>query len=201
MNQLYLAMHGTALREHGTPETIADIVGLEPERTRKLLEQTLKTGRAVKADGDRYLLTPAGRMILENSYSRDYGHLSQAGEFLRAYEQFEKLNVTLKQCITDWQTRVVNGEKVPNDHSDRDYDDAVLERLDQVHDQIERLIDRMAGWVPRMRVYKSKLEAALEKAEGGEPAWVSDVKIDSYHTVWFALHEDLLRMLGRSREE
>ena len=26
-------------------------------------------------------------------------------------------------------------------------------------------------------------------------------KIDSYHTVWFELHEDLLRMLGREREE
>jgi hypothetical protein len=30
--------------------------------------------------------------------------------------------------------------------------------------------------------------------------YVSGVKVDSYHTVWFELHEDLLRMLGRSRE-
>jgi len=25
--------------------------------------------------------------------------------------------------------------------------------------------------------------------------------VDSYHTVWFELHEDLLRILGREREE
>ena len=41
----------------------------------------------------------------------------------------------------------------------------------------------------------------LEKAEDGKVEWVSDARIESYHTVWFELHEDLLRLLGRQREE
>ncbi|NQV20995.1 MAG: hypothetical protein HQ511_06225, partial [Rhodospirillales bacterium] len=45
------------------------------------------------------------------------------------------------------------------------------------------------------------LLAALEKAEDGETEFVSGAKVDSYHTVWFELHEDLLRILGREREE
>ena len=45
------------------------------------------------------------------------------------------------------------------------------------------------------------LLVALERAEDGAVEWVSDAKIASYHTVWFELHEDLLRMLGREREE
>ena len=38
-------------------------------------------------------------------------------------------------------------------------------------------------------------------AEDGEHEWVSDVRRDSYHTVWFELHEELLRIMGREREE
>jgi hypothetical protein len=42
---------------------------------------------------------------------------------------------------------------------------------------------------------------ALEKAEDGATEWVSDAKIESYHTLWFELHEDLLRLMRREREE
>jgi len=45
------------------------------------------------------------------------------------------------------------------------------------------------------------LTAALERAEDGAIEWVSDVRIASYHTVWFEMHEDLLRALGRERVE
>jgi hypothetical protein len=30
---------------------------------------------------------------------------------------------------------------------------------------------------------------------------VSDARTPSYHTVWFELHEDLLRVLDRERDE
>ena len=52
-----------------------------------------------------------------------------------------------------------------------------------------------------MRIYREKLGAALEKAEDGAIPWVSDAKIESYHTVWFELHEDLLQLMGRERNE
>ena len=38
------------------------------------------------------------------------------------YAGFERLNVILKQLITDWQTIAVSGERFPNDHSDKEYD-------------------------------------------------------------------------------
>ena len=49
--------------------------------------------------------------------------------------------------------------------------------------------------------YPLDLFLALERAEDGAIEWVSDAKIESYHTLWFALHEDLLCMLGRARQE
>jgi hypothetical protein len=50
-------------------------------------------------------------------------------------------------------------------------------------------------------VYRRRLDDAYDKVLAGEHDHVSGARIDSYHTVWFELHEDLLRMLGREREE
>ena len=111
------------------------------------------------------------------------------------------MNPALKQLITDWQTIPVRGEHVPNDHSDKDYDEKIVDRLGDLHERVEPVIQQLASSLPRMSIYGDKLTAALEKAEKGEIAWVSDAKIESYHTVWFELHEDLLRLMRRERAE
>ena len=90
---------------------------------------------------------------------------------------------------------------MPNDHTDAAYDEKVIDALGSVHETVEGILDRFADEVPRLAVYRDRLTSALEKAEDGEVSWVSDVTIASYHTVWFELHEDLLRMLGQERHE
>ena len=55
--------------------------------------------------------------------------------------------------------------------------------------------------MPRVGYYGNQLLAALEQAEDGDVRWVSDATIASYHTVWFELHEDLLRVTGLARRE
>ena len=90
---------------------------------------------------------------------------------------------------------------MPNDHSDPDYDERIVSRLGRLHNRAERLLERLARRVPRIGWYGRQLLAALEKAEDGDYRWVSDVTIGSYHTVWFELHEDLLRITGLARRE
>ena len=68
-------------------------------------------------------------------------------------------------------------------------------------DIVESCLSRIAALEPRLGLYKDRLDEAYDKALAGEHEWVSGARIDSYHTVWFELHEDLLRMLGREREE
>ena len=41
---------------------------------------------------------------------------------------------------------------------------------------------------------------ALERSLGGENEFVSD-SLESYHSAWFQLHEDLLVTLGITRED
>lgn len=200
MNDLHLVLHGLAIRKHADAAAVAALVGLPAARVSELLQRATANGRAVEAQG-AWLLSPAGRMILDGQYSRVYAAIRATPAFAGAYARFERINTELKGLITDWQTLDVGGQKVRNDHANKDYDAKILDRLGELHDRFAPLLGELTRHVPRLDVYARKLEAALEKAEDGAVEWVSDARLDSYHTVWFELHEDLLRILGRAREE
>ena len=200
MNDMHLVMHGLAIKKHATPEDVAGVLGLDLDAVRETLGKLVTAKRAVETQG-RYLLAPAARMLLDAEYGRFYEDLRANPAFQAGYAGFERLNATLKQLITDWQTIAVRGERVPNDHSDKDYDAKIIDRLGDLHERVEDVLDKLASALPSMAIYREKLEAALEKAEEGAIAWVSDAKIESYHTVWFELHEDLLRLMRRERSE
>ncbi|GAC1310367.1 MAG: hypothetical protein NVSMB16_06960 [Acidimicrobiales bacterium] len=63
------------------------------------------------------------------------------------------------------------------------------------------MIAEIAQALDRFRAYGQRLADALARVEAGDTEWFTGAMVESYHTVWFELHEDLLRMLGREREE
>ncbi len=199
-SEMHLVLHGVAIKKHGTAQAIAGVAGLEEKPVVDLLSQALEKGRVIEAQGG-YMLTPAARMALDGEYSRVYAAARGDAALTAAYEIFETVNRDLKQLMTEWQTVEIAGKSIANDHSDRDYDAAIIDRLGDLHECAEGMLSELIAALPRLSVYQDKLLAALEKVEDGEADWVSAVKIDSYHTVWFELHEDLLRVLGRAREE
>ena len=200
MNDRDLVLHGLAVKRHAAPPAIASLVGIDAARVQSLLAEAVAGGRAIEAKGG-YALTPLARLALEGRYSFHFAPLRENAKFVAAYESFERINRTLKQVITDWQTIDVAGDRVANDHKDAAHDEAVMDRLAAVHEQVETVLKALSSQLPRMGIYAQKLLAALEAAEDGEREWVSDVRRESYHTVWFELHEDLLRIMGRAREE
>ena len=184
-----LVLHGTAIKKHGTVAEIAAVVAMEERKATDLLQAAVETGR-VSESGGKYTLTPAAAMTLKTAYARAYAAQRNDEAFMNAYERFEKINVTVKDLISAWQTLDVGGVQMPNDHSDPEHDQKIIHRLED-----------LARGLPRLARYEDALQAALEKAEDGEIQWVSDARIESYHTVWFELHEDILRIVGREREE
>lgn len=200
MNEKHLVLHGLAIKKHGTPEAVAELMGLDENRARTLMDEAVANGRVNEAGG-KYMLTPMAQMSLKGAYSKEYAEQRASEDFQQAYENFERINVDLKQIITDWQTMEVGGDKIPNDHSNSEYDEQIIDSLGELHERVEPVLGLLANALPRLAVYKDKLLSALEKAEDGEIQWVSDAKIDSYHTVWFELHEDLLRITGNERDE
>ncbi|MCB2050841.1 MAG: hypothetical protein KDE63_05365 [Novosphingobium sp.] len=193
-------LHGTALKRNSSAAEIAGIIDLPVDTVEAELAAAVASGRIV-ANNDRFMLAPLTDVALRARYSLHFGQLREDTAFVQPYEAFERINVTLKQVITDWQTMSVGGKSVANDHSDPDYDADVIDRLGAVHEQVEPILKRLAAKLPRLSVYADKLLDALEKAEDGDHEWVSDIRRESYHTVWFELHEDLLRIMGREREE
>jgi hypothetical protein len=200
MNQRDLVFHATAIKRHAPPAAIAALAGVSEAIARAELEAAVLTGRAFEAKG-AYALTPLASVALQARYARHFAALRADAAFVGVYESFERINVSLKQIITDWQTLDVGGAKVANDHRDKAHDAAVIDRLGGLHEQAESILERLTGKLPRLRYYADKLLAALEAAEDGNHEWVSDIRRDSYHTVWFELHEELLRIMGREREE
>ena len=193
-------MHGIAVKKYATVDDICSVTGLESDTVKELVTQAVAKGRASEANG-KYLLTPTGQITLKSAYSKAYGSLRRDEEFVAAYEDFERINNDLKQAITEWQTIEIGGQTVTNDHSDADYDSAVIDRIGDIHERVDIVLDRLGRQESRLHRYREKLLLALEKAEDGDIRWVSDATIESYHTVWFEMHEDLLRIMGREREE
>ena len=49
--------------------------------------------------------------------------------------------------------------------------------------------------------YAGRFATALAKLQGGELEYLTRPIIDSYHTIWFELHEDLITGLGIDRSQ
>ena len=200
MTDAYLVLHGLAIKKHADAGAVAAALGLAEDEVRAMLEDAVTKGRAACA-GEAYSLTPVARVALDGTYSRLFAAQRADADFTAAHERFEAINRELKALMTAWQTIEIDGESVLNDHSNKDYDDRLIDRLGALHERAEAILRQLAAGLPRLAIYARKLEAALEKAEDDAIEWVSGAKIESYHTVWFELHEDLLRILGRTRQE
>jgi hypothetical protein len=114
----------------------------------------------------------------------------------RAYERFLPLNRELIRICNDWQVRPGG---VANDHRDLRYDWSVLERVRAVDERIAPIARRVARDVERFAVYQPRLRTALVRVDEGDHEWLTSPRIDSYHTVWMQMHEDLLLALGLDR--
>ena len=193
-------LHAVALRKRTDLEGLVRSTGLARGEVEAALGRAAQAKLVLVARGN-YFGTPEGDRALRSAYADRFGAIRADGGLAADYARFEEVNCEVKAIVTDWQVRPVGGQRLPNDHSDSAYDEGVLDRLAQAHERAEELLAGLARWVPRLARYGERLAAALERAEAAEGDWVSGVRCDSYHTVWFELHEDLLRMLDRQREE
>jgi hypothetical protein len=195
-----LALHGLAVKKAGPASAVANILGQDEERVAAALKAAVDAGRATAGKG-MFMATPAGREWLVEQYPIVFAEFRDNPEATASYERFERINRDLLGLFTDWQMMSAGGERVRNDHSDPEYDNKIIDQLGGLHERACRPLEQFAALQPRLGEYLRRLEAAYDKVLAGEHDWVSGARIDSYHTVWFELHEDLLRMLGREREE
>ena len=78
---------------------------------------------------------------------------------------------------------------------------AVIAEMEALHRRAEGLLAEFEAPLPRLAGYRPRLNLALGRVRSGEGDWFVRPGLDSYHTVWFELHENLLATLGRRRND
>lgn len=106
------------------------------------------------------------------------------------YERFLALNDRVKTVSTSWQ------QLAPDDAAGR-WD--AVEELGEIHDDATSIVRALATVAPRFGSYERRLAAAVEQLRAGDERFFTGVTVDSFHTVWFECHEDLIQTLGLDR--
>jgi hypothetical protein len=172
---------------------LAATLGEDADDLAAIVDRLAESGLLV--DGKALRVSPDGRVRLDELLATEREHVDAAA-LAAAYADFRVVNAEFKALVTDWQLKA--GQ--PNTHEDPDYDAAVLARLDNVHQRVTPILAAAAAQLPRLSRYSVKLQAALANVHAGETDWLSRPLIDSYHTVWFELHEELIVAAGLTRE-
>jgi hypothetical protein len=195
-----LVLHALRLKGFAQAGDAADIVGLEPDHVSELLVELHAAELVLYRDGrlTGWALTPAGRAEQEARLQAELDALGRRAAVMDAYKRFLDLNTDLLGICTAWQMK---DEATINDHADAAYDTEVIGRLLELHTKVEPIILDLEATLARYGGYRPRLEAALEKLQSGDKDWFTKPLIDSYHTVWFQLHEDLLNTLGIERSQ
>jgi hypothetical protein len=195
----FLVLHALRMRGFGEPGPIAAVVGLDEEVVAVHLAKLQAEDLVLRRDGRLagWALKPLGREEQERLAQLDLAAAAAGAVVREGYERFLAVNAELLGVCTDWQVR----DGVPNDHADAGYDAAVIGRLRAIDEAIRPVVADLAEALDRYGHYAPRFAAALVRLEAGELEWFTKPLIDSYHTVWFELHEDLLSTLGLERSK
>lgn len=199
-----LILHAMRMASVAPPETIAHRSALAPALVSELLDAFAERGWAVEHRGALvgWALTAAGRDELGALLSAEVDRTDVRAAMEERYRSFVELNGPFLELCTDWQLRVeASGDRVVNDHSDPGYDAAVLARLEPIHRDITDLARHCGDLLSRFGGYGDRFGHAWERLRANDVDWLTRPLIDSYHTVWFELHEDFLATLGLTRSE
>jgi hypothetical protein len=197
----FLVLHALRLKGFAEDDAIATMTGLDTDEVGGHLKQHAADEHVLRRDGriSGWSLTPGGRQHHAGLVAGELAASGAKDDVQSAYDRFLHINQDMLGVCTAWQLRDVDGAQAINDHSDADYDKGVVDRLMAIHDRVRPVTVDLRDAIDRFAGYGGRLRSALEKVVAGQHEWFTKPVIDSYHTIWFELHEDLLCTLGIER--
>ncbi len=180
------------------PDQLAVALGSTPGQMAEAVDRLSANG-FVQASAGSFRLSDEGRAVATGLLAKDtvrWGHDAAN----RALDAFVALDGRMKATVTAWQMRAVDGVQTYNDHADAAYDAGVLAGLAALHEDARAWLVPCVAGLPRLATYLARLDLAARRASEGDGKYVASPRVDSYHGVWFELHEDLIRLAGRTRE-
>ncbi|HEY2815102.1 MAG TPA: hypothetical protein VGJ03_16675 [Acidimicrobiales bacterium] len=195
-----LVLHGLRLKGFAVAHDVTSVVGVPPDEVGSHLEQLQGDELVLYRDGrlTGFALTPAGRAEHERLLAAELDSNGCRAAIEGAYRRFLGLNPDLLTVCTAWQMK---DDGTLNAHDDLAYDGAVIDDLGELHVRVDPVLADLEGAMLRYQSYRPRFDNALDRVRAGGPEWFAKPMIDSYHTVWFQLHEDLLNTLGIERSK
>jgi len=186
------------LKGRATAAAIAAALAAAPDTVTAGLTDLTDSGLAELGPREAYKLTPAGRDALAEALAAERAGIDTAAVKVH-YDAFCEHNDRFKEVMTAWQLK---DPSTPNDHTDVAYDDGVVARLGEIHHSVVPVVSAAVAPVERLAAsYPRRLDIAWQKVAGGDRSWIAKPLADSYHTVWFELHEELIGLAGLTRAE
>jgi hypothetical protein len=200
MESTNLLLHVARVKGLAPVAILADMAGIPLDAATTGLTALAEQGHMEWKEGRfaGWKITPSGReahkVVLDQEFSAPTFPKAALAE---AYEGFSSLNTAFKTLCTAWQVR--EGTNDMNDHTDKTYDKAVIHRLEKLHMDARKAVDKLASGLPRLATYGPRLTSALARVQAGEQAAFARPMADSYHDIWMELHQDLLVTLQLER--
>lgn len=192
-------LRALVVKGYATPEGAATALLATPEEMSDLLDRLVADGLAEMAAGS-FRLTADGKDVGKEKIAADAERWG-ADNAAAALDAFLALDCRMKETVTAWQMREVDGAQAFNDHTDAVYDAKVMADLAALHADASAWLRPLVAGLPRLAAYHERLERAAAAATGGDNRYVASPRVDSYHGVWFELHEDLILLAGRNRAD
>ena len=188
-----------AIKGYVTPYGLAEALFTTSDEIGSLLAGLIADG-LVEGAADSFRLTAGGKDVTSQILAEDRERWG-ADRAAVALDSFLALDQRMKEIVTAWQMRDVEGSQTVNDHGDPAYDARVLGQLQALHGDALAWLSVIVASVARYETYLARLDRAARRAADGDPRYVASPRVDSYHSIWFELHEDLILLSGRTRAE
>ena len=191
----FLTFHALRIKGFAKTEVVAEIAGHDVDLAHQHLLELQEQGHVQFREARAlWQLTAEGRAAHADALAHDVGGLDKK-TFADAYGSFLTLNEAFKALCGDWQLR----DGAPNDHSDAEYDNSVVERLVELNELAQPIVTTLGEMFKRFSGYAPRLAETCRKVIDGETKMFTGVMCGSYHDVWMELHEDLILTQGIDR--
>ena len=198
-----LVLHGLRVKGMADEAALAQRFGLDPDLVQELLLDYEASGwvtRVSFADLHGWALSERGHAENQRRLAAELDQAGARAEVNAAHGAFVDLNSSFLTTVTSWQIRPKPADLLAaNDHTDQRWDARVVADLHDLDHGLKGVCEQLAAALQRFDGYANRYSAALHQVDGGKRSWVAQPKIDSCHTVWMELHEDLLATLGLER--
>jgi pyruvate,orthophosphate dikinase len=168
------------------PAALARRAGTDESTAQGLLADA-EQRQLVQSKREMYWLTVPGREELQRLLHEERTSFDsrQAAEL---YARFCAVNDVFKSFVTELQL----SELAPA---------SAIDRLREIDGSVSPIVTEAVQMAPRLSPFPIRFGEALNAVADGDGRYVSHPLVDSYHSIWFELHEELIHLAGLSRAD